>query len=129
MKWNNVIKGIVLHYGSVIYNQFVNIVREIIPNVYFDNSSDINLYINYASAMKIYDDSFYNVAINRFERKSSLYRLFNEPKNKTELSDRECELLKEIIHNSLDAFSKLGEINSDLHIGVIENIEGGRTRG
>ena len=92
-------------------------------------SGDINIYINYASAMKRDDEHLYNIAINRFTQKSLLYKIFNEPKNKTQLSDNECDLLKDIIHASLDAFSKLEKINPDLHIDVIKQIEEGRTRG
>ena len=120
---------IVLHTGTVMYEQVINIIREIVPNVLFDSSMDVNLYINYASALKRDDKGLYNVAINRFDRRSPLYKLFNVPKNKTELSNEECELLKDIIHASLDAFSKLKDINPDVHVDVIKQIEEGRTRG
>ena len=120
---------IVLHNNTLIHKQVIDIIREILPNVEFDSSGDINIYINYASAMKRDDEHLYNIAINRFTQKSLLYKIFNEPKNKTQLSDNECDLLKDIIHASLDAFSKLDEINSYLHLEVVKQIEEGRTRG
>ena len=120
---------IVLHYGTMIYQQVTNIIKDIIPNVLFEPSCDINLYINYASGMKHTDEQLYNIAIKRFKRKSPLYRLFNEPKNKTELSEWECSLLKDIIHSSLGAFNKIEDINSELHFDFLRQIEEGRTRG
>jgi len=122
-------KKVVIHYGTVMYDQVVGIIREILPNIEFVESKDISLYLNFASAMKVSDTKVYSVAINRYRRKSPLYKMFIEDKNKEQLTDNECKLLKDIINMSLDAFLKLEEINPNLHFDVIKQMGGVKTRG
>jgi len=120
---------IVLHHGTKIYQQVVEIIKRILPDVEFDSSKDFNLYINFASLMKLTEVDGYGDAIKRYDRCSPLYKLFIEDKNKEELTDGECELLKDIVNMSLDAFLELEKLNPNLHFDVIKQIGGVKTRG
>ena len=120
---------IVLHHGSKIHLQVMEIINEVLPDVEFDTSKDFNLYINFASAMKLSDTDMYSTAINRYKNRSPLYNLFIANKNKEELSLQECKLLREMINMSLNAFLELENINPNLHFDIIKQIGGVKTRG
>lgn len=120
---------IVLHHGTRKYQQVLDIIKEVLPDVEFDNSKDFNLYINFASAMKLSDTDMYSAAINRYKNKSPLYNLFIGDKNKEELSLQECKLLKEMINMTLDAFLELEKINPNLYFDIIRQMGGVKTRG
>ena len=55
--------------------------------------------------------------------------MFIDDKSKEQLSDKECDLLRDIINMSLDAFDKLEKKNTNLHFDVIKQIGGVKTRG
>ena len=105
------------------------IIKEILPNVEFDYSQDVVLYINFASAMKHTDFETYSEAIKRYKRKSPLYMLLIEDKNKERLSDEECDMLREILKMTMNAFNELVEINPNLKFDIIKQISGVKTRG
>ena len=120
---------IVLHHDTKIYQQVIEIIKGILSDVEFDNSKDLNLYINFASLMKLTDGDGYTDAIKRYDRHSPLYKMFIEDKNKEQLTDSECEFLKDIINMSLDAFLELEKVNPNLHFEVIKQMGGVKTRG
>ena len=120
---------IVLHHGTKMYEQVVEIMKGILPDVEFDNTRDLNLYINFSSLMKLTEVDGYGDAIKRYDRHSPLYKMFIEDKNKEQLTDSECELLKDIINMSLDAFLELEKINPNLHFDVVKQMGGVKARG
>lgn len=120
---------IVLHHDTKIYKQVVEIIKGILPNVEFENSKDLNLYINFASLMKLTDVDGYSDAMRRYDRCSPLYKLFIGDRDKEQLTDSECQLLKDIINMSLNAFLELEKVNPNLHFDIIRQMGGVKTRG
>ena len=120
---------VVLHSGTTIYEQVTGIIKEIVPGVSFVPSEDFNLYINFASAMKETDLDVYKEAIHRYSRGSALYKMFVGKKEKEELTEKECELLREFVHISLETYAELEKKNPNLKFNVIEQIGGMKTRG
>ena len=120
---------VVLHHDTKIYQQVVEIIKGILSNIEFDSSKDLNLYINFASLMKLTETDGYSDAIKRYDRHSPLYKMFIEDKNKEQLTDGECELFKDIVNMSLDSFLELEKVNSNLHFDVIKQMGGVKTRG
>ena len=73
--------------------------------------------------------------MNSQRKKSRLRRInhkgewFIEDNDKEELSSQECDILKDIINMTLDAFLKLEKLNPNLHFDVIKQIGGVKSRG
>lgn len=122
-------RDVVLKNDTAIYYQVVNLLEEIIPGIEIDRSSDFKLVINFASSMKKASDESYHVCLNRYNRHSPLYRLFFSDSSKVELSHNELDLLRDIIHMSMDAYFKLENVNDKLRFDIIRQIGGKNTYG
>lgn len=119
---------VVLYPNTEVYNQVTGIIKEILPNVDFVDDENLQLYINFASLMKRSDESGHKEAMKRYDRQSSLYKLFISD-NKDRLTDKECDLLREIVKMTLNAYSDLSSKNPLLEFGIIEKIGGKKNRG
>lgn len=116
---------VVFHPGTKLYEQITGIIKEILSGVTFNNEDDLSIYINFASAMKRVDVDTYKEAIKRYGKHSPLYKLFiNDMSNKDKLTDEECNLLRDFIHMSLNAYSELAKKNPSLKFDIIEKIGG-----
>lgn len=120
---------VLLHPNTEMYSQVVGIIQEVMPNVDIDINKEFSLYINFCSAIKKYETDSYDEAINRYLRKSPLYKLFLEKNDKTKLTSEECNLLRDIINMSMDAYSELEEKNERLKFDVINQIGVRKHRG
>jgi len=120
---------IVLKVGTEIHQQVLNIIQESLPNVNVSLNKDFALYINFSSAIKLYDEDSYGVSINRYLRKSPLYKLFIENHGKTKLTDVECNLLRDMLRMTLDAYLELEKRNENLNFDIIRQIGGKKARG
>ena len=122
-------RDVILKPDTQIYGQVTNLLKEILPNIEIDNSREFKLVINFASSMKKSSEDSYHECMLRYDRKSPLYRLFFSDTTKDCLSEHECDLLRDIIHMSLDAYFKLEKVNDKLHFDVIKQIGGKNTYG
>lgn len=122
-------KEVVLSPNTEIYRQVTNMIREMLPNVSIDLDKEFSIFINFASSLKITDTDSYSEAIHRIDRRSPLYKLFLVPSGKTKLTDGECDLLKDVLLLSLNAYKELENRNKDLKFDFISQIGGRRSRG
>lgn len=120
---------IVLHPGTEIYKQVVNMIQEILPNVRIEESEEFSLYINFSSAIKVADVDSYSETINRYSRRSPLYKLLLEHPDKTRLTDEECEMLRDIVNMSLNTYDELEKVNSRLSFDIVKQLGGVKHRG
>lgn len=115
---------ILLQQDTVLYKQVTEIIREILPNISFDDSEDISLYICFVSAMKTKNEDIYEVAINRYSTESPLYMMFIDDKNKKSLTDEECKELKDYIQLTLQAYLELENKNPSFNFNIIRQVGG-----
>lgn len=121
-------RKVVLHPGTKMCEQVTGVIKKILPDVDFDYSADIILYINFASAMKLDDIETYGKAIKRYT-KGPLYKMFFDDKNKESLSENECKLLEDFIHLTLQSYAELEKKNPYLQFDIIRQMGGMKTRG
>ena len=126
-------RKIVLHYGTKLYQQITDIIKEILPSVTFEENEDVSFYINFASAMKLDDKDSYTQALKRYKRQSPLYKIFVDKrynlKRIDSLSEEECSLLRDFINLTLQAYSELADKNPCFKFDIIRQIGGMKTRG
>lgn len=120
---------VLLHPHTEMHRQVVGIIQEIMPNVDIDMDKDFSLHINFSSAIKKADTDSYDEAINRYLRKSPLYKLFLEKNDKTKLTDEECNLLRDIINMSINSYYELEKRNERLRFDIIDQIGVKKHRG
>ena len=124
-----VTQKVVLRSDTEIFKQVLSIIKEILPNAQIDTNKDFVLYVNIASLIKGEATDSYNVCINRYNRKSLLYKLLLENIHKSSLTDEECSLLKDIVHMSMNAYYELEKKNEHLKFDIIKQIGGMKNRG
>lgn len=122
-------RDVVLKPGTQIHNQVINLLKEILPNIEVDNTKEFKLVVNFASSMKGSSDESYRECMLRYDRRSPLYRLFFSDMSKDKLSEKEYDLLRDIIHMSLDAYFKLEKVNERLQFDIIRQVGGKNTYG
>lgn len=120
---------VALNPGSKIHKQIIEIISENLPNVNISLDNEFVLFVNFCSALKLEDTDSYGISINRYLRKSPLYKLFLENRDNDELTDEECSLLKDIVNMSLDAYVELEKKNENLKFDVIRKIGGKMVHG
>lgn len=119
-----VCQKILLNFGTTLYEQVTGIIKEVIPNVLFNDSDGLSLYICFASAMKIKNEDIYSVAVNRYSDNSLLYNMFISDKNKQSLSKEECKVFKDFIQLTLQAYFELEDKNPLFNFNFIRKIGG-----
>lgn len=118
-----------LRPGMAIFEQVIQLIEEILPNVKIDRFKDFNLYINYCSAIKWMAEDSYHAAINRYYKNSLLQRMFKSLNEESKLSDGEYKLLRDIINMTLSSYSVLEQKNPNIKCNIVDSMKGGRTRG
>lgn len=115
--------------GTEIFEQVTGIIKEILPNVEISPDEEFSLYVNFASGMKQTDVELYEHSKRRYNLQSPLHKMLIADSGKKKLTDEQCKLLREFIHMSLDAYSKLEKKNPMVKFDVIDQIGGKKTYG
>ena len=103
--------------------QIEGIIHQYLPNISISHSENFEIYVNFASSFKVSDTDSYNAANNRYKN-SYMKDNMEKISAKTELSDEDCNYLKEMVMTSINAYYELAKQNQDFDFNFIEGLGG-----
>ena len=104
------------------FDKVVDLLESKLKNVQIDRNNSFNIYINYLDAFKLDDVDSYRTSIKRQDR-SRLRELLK----KDNLTYDDLKELSEAIDITINAYSKLKEINNSFNFKTIDRITNGST--
>lgn len=120
---------VIFRPGTEIYKQVINVIKEFCPNVDIDEKEEFVLYVNYATGVKVSDMTSYETAVKRYLRNSTLHNFVSMCSDKGKLTEDECNLLREAIKISLDAYMELETKCENLSFDILKESKGGKVHG
>ena len=119
----------VINPGTKVFGQVMNILQELLPGISINNTEPFAIYLNFVSSIQRNTEEVYHVGISRYNKQSNLYNLLTHMSSKEELTEEECEMLKDYIKLTLNAYSELENKNENLSFDIINQIGGKKSRG
>lgn len=104
--------------GTIKYDQIKSIFEKILPGA--DINGDFTIFMNYLCALKCKDWDPYNAVKSRYDE-SNLTKIFLN-KERDIFTKEELKEIADVLQASLQAYSKLSEIDSTLSFDMVNNI-------
>ena len=131
-------RRIVISKNSTAFEQVTSIIKKYLPNVEINPDNDFSIFVNIASAFKTKDEKLYSTSIKRYNNNNSqILALFYKdnkyikPNNssvtlKEALSSIDCQLLENVILNSIEVYDRLRELDPRFNFDLIDSMRGSK---
>lgn len=118
-----VCREVIFKKDSEIYSQVVNLLVKIFPNIKIDANENFKFIMNFATGLKMGDESLYSEAIKRYDRSCMKKLLLDSKGNvKQRLTANELSLLEDLINVTLNGYYMLQKRDERFEFNMIDDL-------